>query len=92
MTSRWWPLGSCTHSEIGWSRAAFATVDLFDLAHARAVLRAFGVAYDRFRDSEKGSRDKFLDQAVVELAQDGQGYTVWLAFSARDQEQAVDAR
>jgi eukaryotic-like serine/threonine-protein kinase len=58
----------------------FATVDLFDLAHARAVLRAFGVAYDRFRDSEKGSRDRFLDQAVVELAQDGKVTPVRLAL------------
>ena len=32
----------------------FATVDLFDLVHARKVLRAFGVAYDRFRPGEKG--------------------------------------
>ena len=58
----------------------FATVDLFDLVHARAVLRAFGLAYDRFRDDEKGSRDRFLDQAVVELAQDGKVAPVRLAL------------
>ena len=33
----------------------FATVDLFDHVHARKVLRAFGVAYDRFGPGEKGS-------------------------------------
>src|SRR5439155_27143766 len=49
----------------------FATVDPFDLVHARKVLRAFGLAYDRFRDGEPGPHDRFLDQAVAELAEDG---------------------
>jgi eukaryotic-like serine/threonine-protein kinase len=49
----------------------------------RAVLRAFGLAYDRFRDDQKGSHSKFLDQAVVELAQDGKVAPVRLALFAQ---------
>ncbi len=61
----------------------FATVDLFDVVHARKVLRAFGLAYDRFGDGEKGTQDKFLDQAVAELAQDGKIAPVRLALFAQ---------
>jgi serine/threonine protein kinase/formylglycine-generating enzyme required for sulfatase activity len=52
-------------------RHNFATVDPFDMVHARRVLRAIGVAYDRFHEGESGPHDRFLDQAVAELAEDG---------------------
>ncbi len=61
----------------------FATVDLFDLAHARTVLRALGLAYNRFRDGEKAAHDRFLDRAVAELAQDGKISPVRLALFAQ---------
>jgi eukaryotic-like serine/threonine-protein kinase len=61
----------------------FATVDVFDLIHARKVLRAFGVAYDRFRPGDKGAVDRFLDQAVSELAVDGKIAPVRLALFAQ---------
>ncbi len=60
----------------------FATVDLFDLVHARKVLRAFGVAYDRLRPGEKGPFDRFLDQAVSDLAVEGKIAPVRLALFA----------
>ncbi len=61
----------------------FATVDLFDLVHARKVLRAFGVAYDRYRQSEKGLFERFLDRAIAELAGDGKIAPVRLALFAQ---------
>jgi serine/threonine protein kinase/formylglycine-generating enzyme required for sulfatase activity len=61
----------------------FATVDLFDRVHARKVLRAFGMAYDRFGPADKGSVDRFLDQAVSELAVDGKVAPVRLALFAQ---------
>ncbi len=61
----------------------FATVDLFDDVHARKVLRAFGVAYDRFGRADKGAVDRFLDQAVKELAVEGKIAPVRLALFAQ---------
>ena len=59
----------------------FATVDPFDLVHARKVLRAFGVAYDRFKaDDQTGPHERFLDQAAAELADDGKIAPVRLAL------------
>ena len=60
----------------------FATVEPFDLVHARKVLQEFGLAYDRFREGEHG-HDRFLDQAVGELAQDGKIAPVRLALLAQ---------
>ncbi len=61
----------------------FATVEPFDPVHARKVLREFGLAYDRFRDDEVGPHERFLDQAVDELAQDGKIAPVRLALLAQ---------
>jgi serine/threonine protein kinase/formylglycine-generating enzyme required for sulfatase activity len=63
----------------------FATVDLFDLRHARKVLaefgRAFGCLPDRLGDLSK-DQEEFLDQAVEGLAQDGKVISVRLALFA----------
>src|SRR5205085_7198329 len=40
----------------------FATIDLFDPAHARAVLAAFGRAYARWPESPDREQGQFLDQ------------------------------
>jgi serine/threonine protein kinase len=61
----------------------FATVDPFDLVHARKVLREFGLAYDRVADDDKRPFDEFLDQAVPELAADGKIAPVRLALFAQ---------
>jgi serine/threonine protein kinase/formylglycine-generating enzyme required for sulfatase activity len=61
----------------------FATVDLFDHVHARKVLRAFGVAYERFGPNERGYVGRFLDQAVSELAVEGKIAPVRLALFAQ---------
>src|SRR5262249_40507384 len=63
----------------------FATVDLFDLLHARKVLGEFGRAYGRLPDNlAHCTKDKgaFLDQAVAGLAQDGKVISVRLALFA----------
>src|SRR6516162_2885190 len=63
----------------------FATVDLFDLLHARKVLAAFGHAYGRLPDNlGQCSKDQnaFLDQAALGLAQDGKVISVRLALFA----------
>ena len=61
----------------------FATVDLFDLVHARKVLREFGLAYDRLIDGDHGPFDRFLDRAVVGLAEEGKIAPVHLALFAQ---------
>jgi serine/threonine protein kinase/formylglycine-generating enzyme required for sulfatase activity len=61
----------------------FATVDVFDLAHARKVLKAFGLAYDRRPDGDDAPFDRFLDHAVAELAEDGKVAPVRLALFAQ---------
>jgi eukaryotic-like serine/threonine-protein kinase len=61
----------------------FATVDPFDLVHARKVLREFGLAYDRLHGLEPGPFDRFLDQAVAELAEDGKIAPVRLTLFAQ---------
>jgi hypothetical protein len=63
----------------------FATVDLFDLRHARRVLAEFGRAFgclpaDLSRLS--GAQERFLDQAAAGLAQDGKVIPVRLALFA----------
>jgi hypothetical protein len=63
----------------------FATVDLFDLLHARKVLAAFGRAYGRLSDHlVQCSKDQtaFLDQGVAGLAEDGKIISVRLALFA----------
>jgi serine/threonine protein kinase/formylglycine-generating enzyme required for sulfatase activity len=63
----------------------FATVDLFDLLHARKVLAAIGRAYGRLPDNLGQSTKEqvaFLDQAVAGLAQDGKVISVRLALFA----------
>ena len=63
----------------------FATVDLFDLLHARKVLAEFGRAYGRLPDNLGGctsDQEAFLDQAVSGLAQDGKVISVRLALFA----------
>jgi serine/threonine protein kinase/formylglycine-generating enzyme required for sulfatase activity/tetratricopeptide (TPR) repeat protein len=62
-----------------------AAVDLFDPRHARRVLTAFGQAYGTL--PERGGdlnrdQDDFLDQAITDLAQDGQVICVRLALFA----------
>jgi eukaryotic-like serine/threonine-protein kinase len=61
----------------------FATVDPFNLVHARKVLREFGLAYDRLHGLEPAPFDRFLDQAVAELAEDGKIAPVRLALFAQ---------
>ena len=61
----------------------FATVDAFDLKHARKVLREFGLAYYRFREEDHAVFDRFLDLAVAELAEDGKIAPVRLALFAQ---------
>jgi formylglycine-generating enzyme required for sulfatase activity len=63
----------------------FATVDLFDLLHARKVLAAFGRAYGHLPNNLSQcskDQDAFLDQAVAELTQDGKVISVRLALFA----------
>ncbi len=60
-----------------------ALVDLFDLQHARKVLRAFGRAYGKWPEREREeSKDQgaFLDQAVGGLSQDGKVISVRLSL------------
>jgi formylglycine-generating enzyme required for sulfatase activity len=62
-----------------------AVVDLFDPAHARKVLGAFGRAYGRLAaDAEQwtGEQAAFLDQVVSGLARDGWVIPVRLALFA----------
>jgi serine/threonine protein kinase/formylglycine-generating enzyme required for sulfatase activity len=62
-----------------------AVVDLFDSAHARKVLGAFGRAYGRLAaDAQQWSREQeaFLDQVVTGLARDGWVIPVRLALFA----------
>jgi eukaryotic-like serine/threonine-protein kinase len=63
----------------------FATVDLFDPGHARKVLAEFGRAFGRL-PANPGERtpeqERFLDQAVAGLAQDGEVISVRLALFA----------
>jgi serine/threonine protein kinase/formylglycine-generating enzyme required for sulfatase activity len=62
-----------------------AAVDLFDTDHARRVLAAFGRAYGRIPEnlSEKtAAQQKFVDQAIRDLAQDGKVICVRLSLFA----------
>jgi eukaryotic-like serine/threonine-protein kinase len=61
----------------------FATVDQFDRVHTHKILYAFGVAYDRFGSGDRGNLNRFLDQAVDELAADGKVAPVQLALFAQ---------
>src|SRR5262245_1701910 len=63
----------------------FATVDLFDVGHARKVLAEFGRAFGRLPDGPAGltsEQDRFLDEAVAGLARDGEVISVRLALFA----------
>src|SRR5205823_4761639 len=50
----------------------FATVDRFDLPHARKVLMEFGRALGCLPTDRTSAHEQFLDQALAGLAQDGQ--------------------
>lgn len=61
----------------------FATVDLFDLNHARKVLMLFGRAFGALPPGEPTPEQKrFLQQAVEGLAENGQVVSVHLALFA----------
>src|SRR5262249_51830782 len=63
----------------------FATIDRFDLRHARKVLAEFGVALGCLPDSQRPlapAQEQFLDQAVAGLAQDGKVISVRLSLFA----------
>lgn len=63
----------------------FATVDLFDLHHARKVLAAFGRAYGCLPENpSQFSKEQvaFVDQAVTGLAQDGKIISVRISLFA----------
>jgi serine/threonine protein kinase/formylglycine-generating enzyme required for sulfatase activity len=63
----------------------FATVDLFDAGHARKVLAEFGRAFGQLPASPAEltpEQERFLDQAVAGLAQDGKVISVRLALFA----------
>jgi formylglycine-generating enzyme required for sulfatase activity len=63
----------------------FATVDLFDPGHARKVLAEFGRAFGQLPASPAElatEQQRFLDQAVAGLAQDGKVISVRLALFA----------
>ncbi|MBL9124039.1 MAG: serine/threonine-protein kinase, partial [Planctomycetaceae bacterium] len=62
-----------------------ATVDLFDLRHAKRVLAAFGRAYGWLPEDKQAltrPQDSFLEQAVTDLAHDGKVVPVRLALFA----------
>jgi serine/threonine protein kinase/formylglycine-generating enzyme required for sulfatase activity len=62
-----------------------ATVDLFDLQHARKVLAAFGRAFDRlpqFSPELSREQERFLDDAVTQLASNGKVVPVRLSLFA----------
>lgn len=66
----------------GWN---FATVDLFDLRHARKVLAEFGRAYGQLPDDLaelSPDQSRFLDESVEGLAQDGKVVSVRLSVFA----------
>lgn len=51
-----------------------ASVDMFPIAHARRVFRAFGVAYQALpllENDETATQKQFVDLAIQELARDG---------------------
>jgi serine/threonine protein kinase/formylglycine-generating enzyme required for sulfatase activity len=63
----------------------FATVDLFEPAHARKVLAELGRAYGALPDhlgELTRDQNQFLDQAITGLAQDGKVISVRLALFA----------
>jgi serine/threonine protein kinase len=63
----------------------FATVDLFDLKHARKVLAEFGRAFGSLPDNLAAltpEQDSFLGQAVASLAEGGRVISVRLALFA----------
>ncbi len=67
-----------------------ALVDLFDLDHARRVLKAFGRAFGRIpetmgspeRINESSDNEAFVENAVVGLAQEGKVISVRLSLFA----------
>jgi serine/threonine protein kinase/formylglycine-generating enzyme required for sulfatase activity len=63
----------------------FATVDLFDVRHARKVLTAFGRAFGGLPESSRelaSAQEQFLEQAVAGLAQEGKVVPIRLALFA----------
>jgi serine/threonine protein kinase len=71
--------------EVPLERQNTALVDLFDPLHARKVLATFGSAYGRLPENpadRSADQERFLDQAVAGLAQDGKVISVRLALFA----------
>jgi formylglycine-generating enzyme required for sulfatase activity len=60
----------------------FATVDLFDPAHARKVLALFGRAFGCLAEGSTAEQESFLNLAVAGLAQEGRVIPVRLALFA----------
>lgn len=62
----------------------FATVDLFDLRHAKKILTAFGRAYGTLAEDGIPTKEQeaFLDQVVSGLSQEGKVISVRLALFA----------
>jgi formylglycine-generating enzyme required for sulfatase activity len=61
----------------------FATVDLFDLEHARKVLATFGRAFGRLPEGPlTPDQERFVEQAAAGLAQEGKVVSVRLALFA----------
>ena len=86
MTSAWPRPGSCATWRVRIVEGHnFATVDLFDPGHARKVLAEFGRAFGRLPANPAEltpEQERFLDQAVAGLAQDGKVISVRLALFA----------
>lgn len=63
----------------------FATIDRFSVSHARKVLAEFGRAFGQLPDSSQertAAQQKFLEQAVTGLTEDGKVIPVRLALFA----------
>jgi formylglycine-generating enzyme required for sulfatase activity/serine/threonine protein kinase len=60
----------------------YSAVDLFDLDHARKLLIAFGRAYGKLPDELATEHERFVHQAVDQLAEDHKVISVRLALFA----------
>lgn len=60
----------------------FATVDMFGRDHARRVLEAFGRSYGALADVVPREQQRFLDEAIDGLAQEGQIVPIQIALFA----------
>ncbi|MGM0490652.1 MAG: serine/threonine protein kinase, partial [Planctomycetota bacterium] len=60
----------------------YSVIDLFDLDHARRVLKAFGRAYGKLDEELSPEQEEFLTRAVAQLAEDNKIISVRLALFA----------